>query len=122
MLQHTFRVEDHVVSVLVQQFKKADVDPKHIGAIAKKVLAIAHQALSRAELDDLLEQASREFPELQVVSLQEQLYIKEQADAVIKSTIEVLLQQDKIEEALQLARQINNGEIPNELQQRLAQI
>lgn len=122
MLQHTFRVEDHVVSVLVQQLKKADIDPKHIGAIAKEVLAIAHQALSRAELDDLLEQASREFPELQVVSLQEQLYIKEQADAVIKSTIEVLLQQDKIEEALQLARQINNGEIPNELQQRLAQI
>lgn len=122
LLEHAFRVEDHVVSVLMTRLKKADVDPQHIGQIAKRVLTIAHQALSRTELDDLLQQASQEFPELAVVSLQEQLYIKQQADMIIKVTIEELVQQSKTEEALLLARQINQGQLPIDLQQKLQDI
>jgi hypothetical protein len=122
ILEHTFRVEDHAVSVLVNQLKQASIEPQHVGQVAKAVLTIAHQALSRAELQSLLDQLSQEYPELKSVSVQEELYVREEAEKIIKSTIEELIQQDKTDEALQLAKQINQGELPVDLQQRLENI
>ena len=119
MLEHAFRVEDNTISVLIKALEKAQVPPENIGAMARSILQSVHQAQNRQELATLLEQLVQQYPELDVVQLQEELYAKVQKEQIIKKKIEELVQQDKVDEAFQLAQSINRGELPLDIQQEI---
>lgn len=119
MLEHAFRVEDNTISVLIKALEKAQVPPENIGAMARSILQSVHQAQSRQDLANYLGQLAQQYPELDVVKLQEDLYAKVQKEQIIKEKIEELVQQDKVDEAFQLAQSINRGELPLDIQQEI---
>ncbi|MCA9390341.1 hypothetical protein KC571_02950 [candidate division WWE3 bacterium] len=119
---HKLRVEEHTVSLLVNKLKDSKLPPEQIGKIAKTILQIVEQANSRKTLVTALTDAMHDYPELAVVSEQEELFLKQQAESIIKATIEELITQDKQEQAMELAQSINYGEVPLDLQSKIDNI
>ena len=122
MLPHKFRIEDHVVAVLIEKLQNAHVKPTHAGNIAQAVLQMVSRAYSRKDLQTFMNRAAEVYPELGIVSMQEEVYVKEEAEKIIKTAVEKLLEEGQIDEALRLAKTINNGEIPDSLKQLIEQI
>lgn len=119
ILDHKFRVENHTITLLIKKLQKAQVPPEKIGEMAQAVLTIATHGATRQEIAEQLKAASQEHPELRLVSEQEDLYAKKQAEKIIKESVEMLVQQGNFEQAAQLARSINYGELPLEMQRKI---
>jgi len=118
-LEDKFRIEDHAIKLLIRKLEAQAVDPAYVGHIAHKILEIVAQAYSRAQIEDLIKHAETEYPELHVITEQEEVYVKEQAEKIIKHTVEDLVAQKQIDAALNLAKTITGGAIPPELQEKI---
>lgn len=118
-LEDKFRIEDHAIKLLIRKLEAQAVDPAYVGHIAHKILEIVAQAYSRAQMEDLIKHAETEYPELHVITEQEEVYVKEQAEKIIKHTVEDLVAQKQIDAALNLAKTITGGAIPPELQEKI---
>lgn len=119
ILEHKFRVEDNVVQLLIRKLQSQKLQPAYVGHIAAKVLEIVSQAYTRAQLADLVKHSETEYPELKEIEAHEEVYVKEQAEALIKETVEHLIAEKKVDDALMLAKTITGGTIPPELQEKI---
>lgn len=122
MLQHAFRVEDYAISILIKEIQASEISVDHAGHVAKKVLEIVSQAYSRKELADLVDHATEEYPELKELSVQEHMFVKAEAERIIKQAIENLLAVKNIDDALKLAQTISAGDLPEELRLKIEAI
>lgn len=118
-LEDKFRIEDHAIKLLIHKLETQTVGPEYVGHIAHKILEIVSQAYSRAQMAELIEHAESEYPELHVITEHEDVYVKEQAEQIIKQTVEELVVQKQIDAALSLAKTITGGAIPAELQEKI---
>lgn len=121
-LEDKFRIEDHAIHLLIRKLEAQAIEPAYVGHIAHKVLEIVSQAYSRAQMVDLIKHAETEYPELHLITEQETVYVKEQAEGIIKHTVEELVAQKQIDAALTLAKTITGGTIPPELQEKIDQV
>jgi len=118
-LEDKFRIEDNAIKLLLRKLETQSVEPAYVGHIAHKILEIVSQAYSRAQMAEFIEHAESEYPELHIISEHEDVYVKEQAEQIIKHTVEDLVAQHQIDAALSLAKTITGGTIPPELQEQI---
>ena len=119
MLEHAFRVQDNTISTLLSILRKAEVPEDKVGIMAQQILHIVQESNSRGEIAEKLQSIVANYPELDIVAVQENLYAKSQKEKIIKGKIEELVQQDKVDEAFTLAHSINKGELPMDIQQKI---